>query len=271
MAGAPSTPRRRVRLTLEYDGSGFKGWQRQAAGERTVQGLIEAALRNLPGQHGSVIGAGRTDAGVHALAMVAHVDTTSTIGDEKLRLALNAYLPDDVVVLAVDTVAPSFEAQFGCVYRRYLYRMRPARSDPRGLALLRRRVLPVFGPLDVGAMQAATQHLLGFRDFAAFATQEARTTSRTVLLADLRQEAVELRLHIAADGFLRNMVRTIVGTLLWVGAGRLAPDDVEAVIASGDRARAGVNVAAHGLYFVEAGYEPWDEGVSEQRARDLVM
>lgn len=275
-AGAPgSVPpgggTRRVRLTLEYDGTEFFGWQRQATGERTVQGALEAAFARLPGDHGAVLSAGRTDAGVHALAMVAHVDTTSAIADEKLRLALNAHLPRDVAVLRVATAAPDFEAQFDCLYRRYLYRLRVMRGDPRGMALLRRRVLPVFRHLDVGAMRAATRHLLGTHDFATFATQETRTTVRTVHLCDLREEAGELRLHVAADGFLRGMVRTIVGTLLWVGKGKLTPDDVPRLLAARDRRKAGHNVAAWGLYFVEAGYEPWDATRSEAAAADLVV
>src|SRR5690606_25745291 len=141
--GGPSPPRR-VRFTLEFDGTDFQGWQRQAAGERTVQGVIEAALARLPGRHGAVIGAGRTDAGVHALALVAHVDTTTTIADERLRLAINAHLPRDVVVLGLQTVPATFEAQFSCRYRRYLYRLRVVRDDPRGLPLTRDRVLHDF-------------------------------------------------------------------------------------------------------------------------------
>jgi len=254
---------RRVRLLLEYDGTGFQGWQRQPSGERTVQGAVEAAFASLPGEHGTVNAAGRTDAGVHALAMVAHVDTTSAIPDERLRMALNAHLPRDVVVLEVRTVEPTFEAQFHCLYRRYLYRMRVVRDDPRRLAIDRHRVLPVFRRVDVAAMQAATRHLLGRHDFAAFATQESRTTTRELLLCDLRPAGHELHLHVAADGFLRNMVRTIVGTLLWVGKGKLTPDDVRDVLQSRDRERAGHNVGPQGLYFVEAGYAPWDPAASE--------
>ncbi|MDF1523715.1 MAG: tRNA pseudouridine(38-40) synthase TruA [Trueperaceae bacterium] len=258
--------RRRVRLTLEFDGSEFAGWQWQPTGERTVQGAVQDAFARLPGTHGAVVAAGRTDAGVHALAMVAHVDTTTAIPDAKLRLAVNAHLPRDVVVLALETVAGDFEAQYDCRYRRYLYRMRPMRDDPRGLALERRRVLPVLRRVDVAAMQAATRHLLGTHDFSSFATQETRTPVRTLHLCDLRVEGAELRLHVAGDGFLRNMVRTIVGTLLWVGKGKLTADEVGAVLAARDRARAGPNVGPQGLYFLEAGYGPWDPAASEALA-----
>ncbi len=262
---------RRIRLTLEFDGSGFKGWQRQVRGERTVQGELESALARLPGRHGPVFGAGRTDAGVHALGMVAHVDTTATLVDERFRLALNAHLPRDVVVLDAATVASDFEAQYDCLYRRYLYRMRVVRRDARGLAIDRRRVLPVFRDVDVDAMRAATERIVGRRDFAAFATQETRTTVRTVHLCDLRERRGELRLHIAADGFLRTMVRTIVGTLLWVGKGKLTPADVGEVLASRDRRRAGTNVPPYGLYFVEAGYDAWDAARSEDVAGRIVV
>ncbi len=262
---------RRVRLTLEFDGTDFHGWQRQARGERTVQGVVEAAFARLPWRHGSVLAAGRTDAGVHALALVAHVDTSSTIPDEKLRLALNAHLPADVAVVALETTHAAFEAQFDCLYRRYLYRMRVVRDDPRGLALQRNRVLPLFRHLDVAAMRAACRPLLGRHDFATFATQETRTTVRTMHLCELRSESGEIRLHIAGDGFLRNMVRTIVGTLLWVGKGKLTPDDMPVILAARDRQRAGHNVGSQGLYFVEAGYQPWDAEGSEIAAAKLVV
>ncbi len=262
---------RRLRLLLEYDGSGFAGWQRQPTGERTVQGVLEAAFAALPGEHGSVHAAGRTDAGVHALAMVAHVDTSAPIDEPKLRLALNAHLPRDVVVLAVERAAPDFEAQYHCLYRRYLYRLRPMRSDARGAAIHRQRCLPVFARLDLAAMEAASAAFRGEHDFAALATRETRSTRRTVHLCELRSERGEVRLHVVADGFLRSMVRTLVGTLLSVGKGALHPDAVPAVLASRDRARAGRNVPPQGLYFVEAGYAPWDPLRSEAALGDLVV
>jgi tRNA pseudouridine38-40 synthase len=251
-------------MVLEFDGTDFAGWQRQLTGERTVQGVLEEAAARIPGGHSPVRAAGRTDAGVHALALVAHFDTDCVIPDEKLRLALNAHLPRDVAVLQVDTASPDFESQFDCTYRRYVYRLRMVRGNPRGLALDRNRVLAVHRPLDVPAMQAAARFIEGRHDFAAFATQESRTTVREVFMCELREERGELRLHIAGEGFLRNMVRTIVGTLLWVGSGKLQPLDVPAVIESLDRTRAGHNVAPWGLYFVEAGYLPWDALRSEQ-------
>lgn len=256
---------RRVRLTLEYDGTDFHGWQVQPDGSRTVQAAVQAAFAALPGEHGPVHAAGRTDAGVHALAMGAHTDTSTSIADDRLRLALNAHLPPDVAVVSLETVAPDFEAQFSCRYRRYLYRMRLVRERPRGLALDRRRVLMVFRRWDVPAMQSATRHLLGRHDFSSFATQETRSRVRTLFLCDLREELGELRLHLAGDGFLRGMVRAVAGTLAWVGQGKLRPEEVAEVLAARDRRRAGHNLPAHALYFAEAGYEPWERARSETR------
>lgn len=284
-AGSPAERTRggrRLLLTLEYDGTDFSGWQRQVTGERTVQGVIEAALAELPGEHGAVVAAGRTDAGVHALAMAAHLDSSSRIPDEKLRLAINAHLPRDVAVVSVKSVPPDFEAQFGCHYRRYLYRMRIMRGDPRGLAINRFRLLPLFRQLDVAAMREAANALVGTHDFLSFATQESRevargnrpggySTTRTLYLCDLREERGELRLHVAGDGFLRNMIRAIVGTLIWVGNGRLKPSDLAGILEARDRRRAGHNVGAQGLYFVEAGYQPFDLVRSEAAVRDLAV
>lgn len=263
---------RRVQLTIEYDGTDFYGWQRQArTGERTVQAVVEDAFAALPGRHGPVIAAGRTDAGVHAFAMTAHCDTTSEIPGEKLRLALTSRLASDVAVLAVEPAPPGFEAQFSCRYRRYLYRLRMVRDAPRGLALDRNRVLSVHQRLDVPAMKAACSQLLGRHDFSSFATQETRGPERTLFLCELREEAGELQLHVAAEGFLRNMVRTIVGTLLWVGRGRLGSYDVAQILEARDRRRAGHNVPPHGLYFVEAGYRDWDLARSEQALRSRLF
>jgi len=256
---------RRVALTVEFDGAAFKGWQWQPTDERTVQAALQDAFAALPGRHGTVHAAGRTDAGVHALAMVAHCDTTSLIPDDKLRLALNAHLPRDVAVLAVGTVGPDFEAQYSCRYRRYLYRMRIVRGRPRGLALDRGRVLMIHRDLDVDAMLLAAPRFAGRRDFSSLATQETRSRVRTVHLCELRPELGELRLHVAADGFLRGMVRAIAGTLVRIGELGSPPGLVDEILAARDRRRAGIAVAPHALYFAEAGYETWSLARSDVR------
>lgn len=251
---------RRIKLTLEFDGTDFYGWQVQArTGERTVQGVLETALADIPGAGPRVIGAGRTDAGVHALGMVAHYDTEDGIPIGKVPHALNAHLPADVRVLAAEEVPPDFEAQFSCRFRRYLYRMRTLQGGFEGTALERHRVLFLPQRLDVAAMRRAAPLFEGRHDFAALATQETRGTVRTVLCCRLDALGRDLTLHVAADGFLRNMVRGAVGTLLYVGEGKLTPEDIPHILASKDRRRAGPNVPPHGLYFAEAGYEPWRE------------
>lgn len=257
---------RRIKVTLEYDGSDFFGWQVQARTDeriqeeralRTVQGVVEAALSDVPGAVPKIMAAGRTDAGVHALAMTAHYLTEDSVPIEKVPAALNARLPADVRVLGAEAVGPDFEAQFGCRYRRYEYRMRSLREGLAGSALDRRRVLFLPQRLDTAAMQEAAPLFEGTHDFAALATQEVRPTVRTVFLCRLLVSGPDLTLHVAADGFLRNMVRALVGTLLWVGEGKLSPVDIPALLAAKDRRKLGPNVPPHGLYFAEAGYEPW--------------
>ncbi len=260
--------KRRLKLRLEYDGLGFFGWQVQAkTGERTVQGVLEAAFANLPGEHGRLRAAGRTDAGVHALGMVAHLDTDTSVPDEKLRRALNAHLPSDVRVLALERAPADFEAQYDCLWRYYIYRLRLARGDVQGAALERGRMLFLYRRLEVAAMVEAAPLFEGRRDFAALATQETRRTVRTVHLCHLAVRGRDLALHLAADGFLRGMVRAVVGTLVAVGEGKLAGREIPDILASRERSQAGENAPPHGLYFVEAGYEPWSEAVRERLLR----
>jgi tRNA pseudouridine38-40 synthase len=248
----------RFKLTLEYDGTDFFGWQLQAkAQERTVQGVLREAFSKLPGTFSNLKAAGRTDAGVHALAMVAHVDIDTTIPVDKLLRAINAHLPEDVKVISLEPASSDFDAQYDCLYRRYIYKMRLLRNDLRGVVLDRKYVLGLYQALNVSAMQEGAKYFEGKHDFAALATQEVRETTRTVYLCKLEANDNNLNLHIAADGFLRNMVRAVAGTLLEVGEGKIHPGEIQEIIASKDRSRAGQNAPAHGLYFVEAGYNPW--------------
>ncbi len=248
----------RYKLTLEFDGTYFFGWQVQRkTGERTVQGCLETALEKLPGMTPTAWAAGRTDRGVHALAMVAHCDGDGRFAPDKLQRALNAHLPPDVRVLEVDQVADDFHAQYDCHFRQYVYQMRLVRGDLTGTALERHFALHLQQTLDIAAMQVAAPLFVGEHDFAALATQETRATTREVFLSQLEHDRHELRYHVAATGFLRNMVRAMVGTLLLVGEGKLAPERVLEILNSKDRAQAGMNVPPHGLYFVKASYQPW--------------
>jgi tRNA pseudouridine38-40 synthase len=251
----------RLKLTLEYDGTHFHGWQLQAKTlERTVQGVLQEAFAKLPGEHSPIKAAGRTDAGVHALAMVAHIDTTTTIPNKKLTMALNAHLPADVRVYDIETVSDNFDAQYDCLYRRYVYKMKLARDNFQSTALERYGVVFLYQELDIKAMQLAAKNFEGTHDFASLATQERRESTRTIYLCELEHNGRELNLHIAADGFLRNMVRAVVGTLLEVGEGKRNSNDIKRVLESKNRSEAGQNAPAHGLYFVEAGYKKWGTG-----------
>jgi tRNA pseudouridine38-40 synthase len=254
---------RRLRFDLEYDGADFAGWQVQAQGERTVQGVLEAALSPL-GPSARPIAAGRTDAGVHALRMTAHVDVQFEIPAAKVLRALNSRLPADVRVLSCSEAAPGFHARFSCAWRSYRYRILNA---PTASALHRHRALWVPQRLEVAPMRDATRLLIGRHDFAAFATQEERQTVRELFACTVRsvptvlgregQHFIEVR--VTGESFLRHMVRGIVGTLLEVGFGKLESGAITSVLESRDRAKAGPNVAPYGLYFERAGYEPWTD------------
>jgi len=248
--------KRRIKLTIEYDGTGFFGWQIQSkTKERTIQGELQNALTKLPGEYSSIKGAGRTDAGVHAIAMTAHLDTNTSLSNKKLLEAFNAHLSRDLVVTKIENVAKDFEAQFSAKYRHYIYRMRLVRNDKRSMALQRNRVLHIFKNLDVDEMIRAARLLEGKHDFSSFATKETRQCVRTVYFCRLTKNRNELRLSIAADGFVRGMVRAIVGTLIEVGEGKLSAEDIKHIIDAKDRSKAGKNVEAHGLYFLKAGYD----------------
>jgi tRNA pseudouridine38-40 synthase len=251
---------RRLRLLLEWDGTDFKGWQVQSKGERTIQGVLEAALEPL-GRFNRPMAAGRTDAGVHALEMPVHVDVGFSTPAENVLKALNARLPPDIRVLSCTDTDANFHARFSCNWRSYSYRIL---TTPTASALERARALWIPYRLEVAPMRHAAAHLIGEHDFAAFATREERHTEREVLFCDVRtvsssfsrnNEFIEVR--IIGESFLRHMVRGIVGTLLEVGSGKLKSEDVLSVLESKDRDQAGRNVAPHGLYFVKAGYSPW--------------
>ena len=251
----------RVRLVLEYDGTGFNGWQAQAKGERTVQGALEAALAPL-GPHGRPVAAGRTDAGVHARRMVVHVDLERGLLGGRLALALNARLPADVRVLGADLASAGWHARFSCCWRAYRYRIEAASVAG---ALDRDRAWWLLGEreLDLEAMRAAAASLVGRHDFAALATREERSTVRTVLACGLLERAGSLEVRMAGESFLRRMVRGTVGALVDVGRGRLAPEELLGLLESGTRdPRGPMNAPPQGLYFERAGYEAWVGGTS---------
>jgi tRNA pseudouridine38-40 synthase len=238
---------RRFRATLEYDGTEFSGWQLQPDA-RTVQGELEAALAGVTGAPSRPTAASRTDAGVHARGQVVHFDSGTRLSPTELRRALNSKLPRDVSVLEVREAPADYHARHDAIGKRYVYRIL-ARGSPSPLR--RRFVWHLRQRLDLGAMQAAAAGLLGSHDFAAFrgvpGGAPAEDTERTLDRLEWLRDEDELVLVTEARSFLRHMVRNLVGTLVDVGAGRLAAASIPAILASRDRSRAGPTAPPHGL------------------------
>ena len=243
----------RWRLTIEYDGGPFMGWQRQDHGPSVQQALEEALLR-MTGELKTFTAAGRTDAGVHALAMTAHVDLAKNVTEHRLREGLNALVrPHPVSVLAVDKVPDDWHARFSCIGRRYLYRILNRRAPP---ALEAGKVWHVPVPLDVEAMQEGASHLIGRHDFTTFRSVHCQSESpvKTLDRLDVVREGDEIRIEAAARSFLHHQVRSMVGCLGLVGRGQWEPDDMRKALEARDRAALGLNAPPQGLYFVEAIY-----------------
>ena len=243
------------RLTLEYDGADFEGWQVQPAGRRTVQGALETAIEKVTSQRVRVTGSGRTDAGVHAEGQVATVAVESALEPERLRLALNGVLPPDVAVLDVALAPEGFDPRRDATSKLYRYSIwnAPSRSPLR-----RRRALCLRRRLDLPALRRAAEALVGHHDFASFqgAGSEVATTDRTLLRLDVTGEAGGVvNLWFEGTGFLRHMVRNLVGTLLEVGSGRRSPDEMAGILAARERRRAGPTAAPQGLTLVAVRYD----------------
>ncbi|MEF9878745.1 MAG: tRNA pseudouridine(38-40) synthase TruA [Clostridia bacterium] len=246
-------PPRRVLLTLSYDGTAYAGWQRQQ-NAMTVQQKVEDAFYKLTGEQISMMGASRTDAGVHALGQCAHFDTLSRIPADKLPFALNTCLPRDIRILGGRDVPANFHARFDAKGKRYTYRIH---NERHASALYRNLYAHVPQRLDVALMQQSLTLLVGTHDFAAFqaAGGTARSTLRTIRELSLTQQGNDLTLTISGNAFLYNMVRIIVGSMLDIGSKRVAPNVFELALATGDRLKLGVTAPACGLELTEVFYE----------------
>jgi len=243
----------RWRLTIEYDGGPFMGWQRQEHGP-SVQQALEEALFRMTGEMAAVHAAGRTDAGVHALAMSAHAEIEKTVTAHRLREGLNALVrPQPISVLAVEQVADDWHARFSCIGRRYLYRILNRRAPP---ALERGKVWHIPVPLDVEAMQAGAAFLVGRHDFTTFRSVQCQSDSPVKTLDNLEVSRVGEEIHVqaAARSFLHHQVRSMVGCLALVGRGQWQPEDIQRALEARDRSALGFNAPPHGLYFIEAVY-----------------
>ena len=243
----------RYRLTIEYDGTPFAGWQIQAD-QMTVQGALTAAVEALTGEKTLVQGAGRTDAGVHARAQVAHVDLTRDWATDTMRDGLNAHLrPHPVAVLAAERVADDFNARTSARQRHYVYRIVNRRAD---LTLELRRAWRVPRPLDAAAMHAAAQRLVGKHDFPTFRSTECQANSpvKTLDRLDVERRGEEVTILASARSFLHNQVRSMVGSLVMVGDGKWSADDLARALAARDRAACGQVAPPDGLYLVRVDY-----------------
>lgn len=243
----------RYRLTLEYDGRPYCGFQAQA-GLPSVQEAVETAVHAFTGQTLRLHAAGRTDAGVHALGQVVHIDLERDWPAATVANALNAHLRDEAVSVLDAALAPDdWHARFSATGRRYLYRILNRRGPP---ALDKGRVWHVQKPLDAEAMHAAAQHLIGHHDFTTFRDLgcQAKSPEKTLDLARVRREADELVMEFAARSFLHRQVRSMAGTLAEVGLGRWTPDDVRRALEAKDRAACGPVAPAHGLYLAGVEY-----------------
>jgi tRNA pseudouridine38-40 synthase len=243
----------RYKLTIEYDGTPFVGWQIQDNGPSIQAALIEA-IAAFSGERVTVNGAGRTDAGVHAAGQVAHIDLAKDWEIDVVRDAINAHLrPNPIAILSVDVVADNFDARFSAVKRHYYYRIVARRAD---LALDRHRAWRVPRPLDAMAMHAAAQRLIGLHDFTTFRATEcqARSPMKTLERLDVVALDDETRVFASARSFLHHQVRSMVGSLVQVGDGKWSADDMSRILEARDRTACGPVAPADGLYLARVDY-----------------
>ena len=243
----------RYKLTVEYDGRPFAGWQIQAD-QLTVQGLLTAAVEALSGDKTLVQGAGRTDAGVHARAQVAHADLTKEWDIDTIRDALNAHLrPHPIAILAAERAADDFNARTSAIRRHYLYRIINRRAD---LTLEAGRAWRVPRPLDAAAMDKAAQSLIGKHDFTTFRSTECQAKSpvKTLDILKVERSGEDVYVTSVARSFLHNQVRSMVGSLVPVGEGKWNPDDLVKALEARDRAACGPVAPSDGLYLMKVEY-----------------
>lgn len=244
---------RRIKLIIEYNGAAYGGWQRQKNAV-TVQQRLEEAIFAVTGERLAVTGASRTDAGVHALGQTVHFDTEAGMPAEKFAWALNTKLPPDIRCVLSSEAEEGFHARFSAKGKKYIYRVHNA---PHASALYSDMTWHFFRPLDLDTMRSAAADLIGRKDFYAFmaAGSAAKTTVREIYSLDIRREGQEVVFEITGSGFLYNMVRIIVGTLCYIGCGKLPPDTVRRMLETRDRTLGGPTAEPGGLTLAEVWYK----------------
>ena len=242
------------KLTIQYEGTRYKGWQEQKTTDATIQGKLQRVLERMSGEKIDLQGSGRTDAGVHARAQVAHFHMKALGDVEEIKAYLNEYLPEDIAVLKVERVDERFHSRLNARSKTYEYRIC---KDGKPDVFERRYVTPIEETLDVNAMRQAAQYLEGTHDFKAFCGNRRmkKSTVRILFQIDITETEREIRLRFTGSGFLQNMVRILTGTLVEVGLKKRKPEEMEEILASGDRQQAGVLMPAKGLTLIEVVYK----------------
>lgn len=245
---------RNIKLTIEYDGKDFNGWQIQPR-KVSVQGEIQRALKEITGEEIEIIASGRTDAGVHAYGQVANFKTNSQIPIEKIPYAINAKLPKSIVIKSAEEVSERFHSRYNAKAKTYRYIINNNKF-PSAIDRYREFYIPNF--LDRDAMRRALKKFEGEHDFKGFKSSGGspkKTTVRTITKATMREDEGKITIELTGDGFLYNMVRIICGTIVDVGLGKINENEIEDIILSGDRTRAGKTLPPHGLYLVKVYYD----------------
>ncbi len=243
---------RNIKLTIEYDGKDFNGWQKQP-NKLNIQGEIERAIFEITGEEVELIASGRTDAGVHALAQIANFKTTSIIPIEKIPIALNTKLKRSIRILNAEEVEDRFHARYNCKKKTYRYIINNSKN---GTAIYRNLEYNFPEELNVEKMNEAVQNFVGEHDFKGFKASgtSSKSSVRTIYNAKVFRNDDKIVIELTGNGFLYNMVRIIAGTLIDVGTGKTNPEEIEDIINSGDRTRAGKTLPPNGLYLVKVEY-----------------
>ncbi len=248
---------RNIKLSIEYDGTNYQGWQIQESPQKTIQGEIERALHIIFKSDISITGSGRTDSGVHALGQVANFNTESTMPNEEIIRALNGNLPEDISILKAEEVDPDFNARYSAKEKTYKYTILNRREKP---AINRKTCLHFPHKLSMLKMQSACKFLIGTHDFKSFQAfdsskpERSQDTIRTIKQINVVRKGDYITIFITADGFLYKMVRNIVGTLIDIGRKEIPPSEIKKILEGKDRELASNTAPAHGLCLVEVKY-----------------